>query len=205
VRCEVWAQHLVLLADLQSPDLPLGALAEVYSRGESEYQSAKSLAEERLRQSLPAAEWSRRLSAADQIARSASRRMDQTGIVIRPAGEPVPVAGSTPQREVLTGEGWPEAIIVREIATKGPADLRYSAAAIVAALLGGLWLLLRSAAVRDVFATHAPAIVAAAGLGWWLLAPWAWLGWVFIGLAIWLSVGSPWRKRPSNSFPRAAG
>lgn len=205
VRCEVLAQHLDRLADLQSPDLPLGVLAEVYSRGESEYQSAKSLAEERLRQSPPAAEWSRRLSRADQTARSASRRMDQAGIVIRPAGEPVLATGSMPQREVLIGAGWPEAIIVREMATSEPADHRYSAAAIVAALLGGLLLLLRSAAVRDAFAAHAPAIVAAAGLGWWLLAPWALLGWVVIALAIWLAVGSPWRKLPSSSFPRAAG
>jgi hypothetical protein len=75
----------------------------------------------------------------------------------------------------------------------------------VTALLAGLWLLLRWGAVRDAFAAHSPAIVAAASLGWWLLAPWAWLGWIGMGLAIWLAVGSPWRKRPVSSFPRAAG
>jgi hypothetical protein len=204
-RSEALAQVLVRLADLQSPDLPPAVLAEVYSRGESEYQAAKSLAADQLRQSPPAAEWTQRLSQADQTARSASRRLEQAGIVLRPLGEPAAAAKSVQQREFLIGEGRPGAIAVRETATGAPADQRWTGAAIVTALLAGLWLLLRWAAVRDAFAAHSPAIVAAASLGWWLLAPWAWLGWIGMGLAIWLAVGSPWRKRPVSSFPRAAG
>ena len=51
----------------------------------------------------------------------------------------------------------------------------------------------RSAAVHNWLIEHAHFLVAAAGFGWWLMAPLGWLGWVVLLAAVWLSIRPPWR------------
>jgi hypothetical protein len=134
---------------------------------------------------------------------SANQRLAQAGLKLGIPGESEITdddahAAQGGNRVILVTDGWQGALVVRQAAAAEAPDRRWTTAFVVAILLVTAWLLLRLALVRDFLAAQAPAIVAASGLGWSLIAPWPWLGWIAVGLAIWLAIRLP-RMRPSYS------
>lgn len=209
-KVEVFAQALARVAELAPADLSPGTMTEVGSRWHQQYLTARSQAAALLTE-LPSAssEWATRLSRADQIATSAGQRLEQAGLT--PSAPPDSAGPSesssaqidpASQRTTLAFEGWREVVTVRKLNHASPADRRWTIAALMVAALVTAWLLLRVARVRDLAAAQLPAIVAAAGLGWWLLAPWPWLGWLLVGLAVWRAVASPRLRGDQGSFAR---
>jgi hypothetical protein len=51
-----------------------------------------------------------------------------------------------------------------------------------------IWIALQFAAARDWLAAHGHFVLAAAGIAWWLVAPFGWLGWPLVLAAAWLAV-----------------
>jgi hypothetical protein len=213
VNAEMLADELTRLADLRPENMPPAVLAEVHSHWQQEFDAAHHRAATLLGQPpRQAAELPARLSQAQQTADNARRRMAESGIPIaRVAGpiepEPVPVwdrAERTNQVTVMS-DGARDRIVVQLPKEGEPEGDRWWSALLVGSLLGGVWLLARVAKVRDLAAAHAPAIVAASGLAWWLLAPQAWLGWIGVGLAIWLALRSPRGGREASHLSRSLG
>jgi hypothetical protein len=212
VRAEMLADELTRAADLRPENLPPAVLAEVQGHWQQEFQAAHQDAAALLGQSpRQAAELSARLSQARQTADNARRRLAESGIPVAQAertetGKPRDSQpGRTRIRTTIVGDGSRDSITVRLPATSSPGEDRWLSAAILGSLLAGGWLLTRMAKVRDVAAAHAPAIVAMVGLAWWLFAPLAWLGWIGVGLAVWLAVRSPRGRRESSTFSRSMG
>ena len=137
------------------------------------------------------------MNDATQAATSANQRLAQAGIKLSAADlsdatdEGFSWAAGKNNRTILATDGWQGTLLVRETASRETPDHRWASAALVAGLFAVAWLILRIPLVRDFLAAQAPAIVAAAGIGWSLLAPWPWLGWIAVGLAIWLAIRLP--------------
>ena len=209
-KVEVFAQGLTRVAELAPADLPPTVMTEVGSRWQHQFLAARSQAADLLTKSPSAStDWATRLSHADQIATSAGQRLEQAGF--RPTAPlnakgptELSAASSNPalNHTTLVIDGWQNAVTVRKLDRTAPTDRGWTIAALVSAALGIGWLLLRVARVRDLAAAHMPAVVATAGLGWWLLAPWPWLGWLLVGLAVWLAVASPQLRGERGAFAR---
>ena len=211
VKAELLADELTRVAGLRPENLPPAVLADVYSDSQQEFQAAYSEAAARLGQPpRQAAELSARLSQARQTADNARRRMEQGGIVVTPGAVPTTAGGDREldrtervNRTILLSDGLRDRLVVQMPVKNSPGEDRWWSAAMVGMLLGGGWLLSRLAKVRDLAAAHAPAIFAAAGLAWWLLAPLSWLGWIGVGLAVWLALRSPGRRRDASPISRS--
>jgi hypothetical protein len=212
-KAEILADELTNAADLRSENLPPAVLAEVHWHWQREYQAAHREAAALLGQPpRQPAELSARLSQAQQTADNARRRMAQSGIPVTLMAEPTKSDSESDSdraqrtnRTTMVSAGPRDHITVRLPTRSAPREDRWLSAALVGLLLGGGWLLFRMAKVRDLAAAHAPAIVVVAGLAWWLLAPLAWLGWVGVGLAIWLALRSPRRGSETSPVPRLMG
>lgn len=209
-RVEVFADALDRATQLAPADLPPNTMSEAGSRWQQQYLAARSQAAALLTE-LPAAspEWAARLKRADEIASGAGQRFDQA--VLNPSA---PLHSASPaesnsaridsalRRTTLTFAGWRDSITVHREDRASPDDRRGAIAVLVVAALASGWLLLRVARVRDFAAAQLPAIVAAVGLGWWLLAPWPWLGWLLVGVAVWRAVASLRLRSEHSSFAR---
>jgi hypothetical protein len=75
-----------------------------------------------------------------------------------------------------------------------PADWRLAALVAIAAAVVGCWMISGSARAATWLVRLAPLGAALIGAGWIAAGPWPWLGWLAIGLALWLAIHSPWPR-----------
>ena len=205
VRVECFARSLDRIADFPAGDLPPSVLGQIYRGWRRQYHLAQAALELRIREdSSNDKEFLTRLQTARQMAIDADRRMVQSGtdVAVNEASVPVEDAAS---RTILLATGWQGSVGVRARSVASPGGFRWAALG-GAILLGAVvWMTGRRHAVSGRIAALAPALMALIGLGWWLLAPWAWLGWLPVAAAVWLAVRSPWNTGHRLPEARVSG
>jgi hypothetical protein len=197
VRLETFARCLNRVADFPTSDLPPAALGQVYRGWRRQYHVAQNSLETQIPQgSAAATDFVERLREARQTAADADRRMIQSGVELTPDSTLASVDRPSGQT-FFSAEGWQEGVAVRAPFAASPDEFPWAFAAGAMVLMAVTWSLGRSRAGRDRMAALAPTFLALGGLAWWLLAPWAWLGWLAVAAAVWLAVRSPWNTRHS--------
>jgi hypothetical protein len=202
VRMETYTQNLARIAALPPGDVPVATYGESYRYWRSQYQSAQaSVAALLSRSGRTSGSLDDRYRAAEQMAHSADAKM-ASAVVRASDSNPATIDDlqlgnsryGTASLTMLAADGWLGTIAVRDVESGGQPDNHWFWATMLVATVGAAFALLRLPAIRDRLAVQAPTCLAVVGLGWWLLAPWPWLGWIAVGLAIWLALRWPWAR-----------
>jgi hypothetical protein len=144
---------------------------------------------------------SRREAAIDR-ARRARQRLSTLGLpatnMVERTSPTIPSPPAKATRVISNGAVEELAVVLYDPAAKR--DLVASAsAALLAALAIFTIPALRFPPCRDWLVAHAHLLVALAGLAWWLLAPFGWLGWLPVLAALWSSLRFPHAQRLADS------
>jgi hypothetical protein len=195
LRLETAAAGLSEVADAVANELPTKVQAEAFRAWWHDFQAAAG----RLA-TLPAtAERTQRRAVAEQAAERARQRMLAGGLLeeddLVPATPAVEPAKSMLAESCYVADGDAHAITL-VAASPPPIEEPSSAgwAAALAALSLASLVVLPQPRVRDWLAVHAALLVAAAGIVWWLVAPWGVAGWLLVAAAVWLSLRWTWPR-----------
>jgi O-antigen ligase len=143
-----------------------------------------------------AARIAERRQAAGQVAERARQRLLATGVL--DAADLIVAVPVAPQPSAAGELCFSAAGAVNEIVLdKPPAAAAWtsaSSAALFAAAALALLALWRLRRASDWLAEHAHLALAAAGLSWWLLAPWGAAGWLAVLAAAWLALRWHWPR-----------
>jgi hypothetical protein len=195
-RLEASVRALEDVSAAQGTNLPSTVIAENFWR----WQYAVNLDHERLLHAAGSSDLAiplaSKLSELTEKAARVRQRLIQAGIVdeleLPPAGV-APTVGEAAAAIRLTTSGAAEDLRISWPVKRSVPSPRMAAAlglALFALLLGSFE---RNGAVRSWLLAHSHLAVAAMAVGWWLMAPFGWLGWPVLLAAVWLSLCSPVR------------
>jgi hypothetical protein len=199
VRLETVAKMLTQIADAQPGDLPAATLTELVEYWRQEFVEVQARIAGVLRSTKGVSRQDIvRLNAARQLAQDAYKRATSTEL---PAESPAETGFNqdlSSRRLVLIDEGSDAGIRVRMLTAPTDQEQPWTTFLFASGALVATVGLLGIARVRELLAANAPTILALVGLAWWLAGPLAWLGWIAVGLSIWIALRSPWRPLGSS-------
>ncbi len=200
LRLEVAAAGLEDLATAVASELPSAEQAESFRAWWRDYLSAAARLDA-APQAAPA-EWTARRQGAAQNAERARQRMLAGGVLMEndlPLATAAPPAGMDAKVCFLSPSAAGEIVLLAPPVR--PPQSAAPLAALLAAVSASLFVVLPLPRVRGWLEAHAGLIVAAAGIGWWLMAPWGVAGWLLVFAAVWLALRWSW---PRGYQPSAA-
>jgi len=185
-RLEAAALALDEVAGSSGGNIPAAIVTEVFQRWQQEFNAAKTQLDVALAESAPTDVLeTRRQSLLDSAAKVRQRLQPAVDALSQP--ELRRTTNSAPNLYAL-GPGAISELTVSLLPIDHAAPSRTLGTWSLALAAFGCWLLLVSRRGCDWLLENGRFLVAACGVAWWLLAPFGWLGWLFVLAALWLTI-----------------
>jgi hypothetical protein len=205
-RLQASARGLESIVTAQGSRIPPGVIAESFARWRQKLATSQSRLLKMQEEAIEPADIAVEIKKAEDVAERVRQRLVQSGVLnedetANQRGAAMDAVESSSAVHFLSRANAGELHLTWQMPATNRLTSRTAVACVLAALSFLLGFVLRSALVREWLMSHGAFVIGALGVGWWLLAPLGWLGWIPVLAAVWCCVRSPW---PMSQFDGAS-